>query len=60
MISLIFLSFPAFADKQLKDDFKSIGHGFRDAGKGVGHASKHAYQKTKKWVKGNKEKAKKD
>lgn len=41
---------PLFADKELKENFREIGHGFKAAVKGAGKAVRTSIKKTDKWL----------
>ncbi len=56
---LLVFAAPLFADKKIKEDFKEIGHGFKNAAKGTGHAAKDIWKKTMKFFKDGDEKGEK-
>jgi hypothetical protein len=46
----LFLLVNAYADKELKENFREIGHGFKKAVKGAGKAIRTTVKKTDKWL----------
>ena len=50
LVLLAFSVSPLFADKELKENFKEIGHGFKKVVKGAGKAVRTTVKKTGKWL----------
>ncbi len=62
ILSPLIFAAPLFADKELKENMREIGHGFKAVVKGAGKAIRTTVKKTDKWLdkkEGSKEEKKK-